>query len=138
MALVMNPYSKYVQNKVNVTSKGSLLIMVYDSAIRNLKEAKKHIDEKNLQKKGEAINIAYKAVSELLVSLDFNIGGDIPKNLSKIYNYILREITSSNIANDSQKLNVPLKILEDLRVTWLEVIKIENNKSSGSNAYQKA
>ncbi len=128
MALMANPYNKYVENKVNHTTKGNLLIMVYDSAIRNIKEAQLHMESNNIPKKAEAINVAYKAVSELLVSLDFNFGGDIPKNLSRIYNYILREITSSNVSNEASKLDAPLKILKDLKSTWLEVIKIENNK----------
>ncbi len=128
MAALTNPYNSYVKNKVNITNKGNLVIMLYDSAIRNVKEAQKHMEIKDFFKKAEAIDTAYVAVTELLKSLDFKIGGEIAKNLSKIYNYILREITASNITNDSKKLDSPLKILEDFRVTWLEVIKKESNK----------
>jgi len=129
MAALTNPYASYVNNKVNTCSKGQLLIMIFDSAIRNLKEAQVHMQSRNFPQKGQAIDIAFKAVSELLLSLDFEIGGDIAKNLSKIYNYILRQISLSNMANDPTKLDDALKILEDFRLTWLEVIKIEKDKN---------
>jgi flagellar protein FliS len=128
MAALTNPYNNYVNSKVNTTSKGNLLIMVYDSAIRNIKEAQVQMVEKDFSKKGLAIDTAYKAVSELLFSLNFEVGGEIAKNLSSIYNFILRQITASNISNDPTKLDAPLKILSDFKQTWLEVIKIENGK----------
>ncbi len=128
MAALTNPYNNYVDGKVNTTSKGSLLIMVYDSAIRNLKEAQVQMKAKDFSKKGEAVDIAFKAVSELLLSLNFDVGGDIATNLSKIYNFILRQISASNISNDPAKLEVPIRILDDFRGTWLEVIEIENRK----------
>lgn len=129
MATLSNPYNTYVNNKVNVTNKGNLLIMVYDSAIRNIKESQKHMKTKNFSEKGASIDLAFKAVSELLVSLDFQIGGEIASNLSRIYNYVLRQITAANLSNEPEKLDAPLKILEDLRSTWLEVIKLEGNKN---------
>lgn len=128
MAALTNPYNTYVNSKVNTSNKGNLVIMLYDSAIRNVKEAQKHIEDRDFFRKAEAIDTAYVAVSELLKSLDFKIGGEIAQNLSKIYNYILKEITSSNVSNDARKLDMPLKILEDFRVTWQEVIKKEMNK----------
>jgi len=133
MAALTNPYNNYIKGKLNTTSKGHLLIMVYDSAIRNLKEAQVHMQTKDIPKKGQAIDIAFKAVSELLLSLNFEVGGEIAKNLSSIYNFILREITGSNISNDSSKLDVPLKILKDFRETWLQVIDIEKKKSNSNS-----
>ncbi len=128
MAALTNPYNNYIKGKLDTVNKGSLLIMIYESAIRNLHEAKVQIEAKDYNKKGQAIDVAYKAVSELLLSLNFEIGGEIAKNLSKIYNFILREITAANIANDSSKLDVPLKILEDFKETWQQVIQKEQAK----------
>ena len=122
MAALTNPYNNYVKGKVDTASKGQLLLMIYDSAIRNVKEAQAQMVNKDFPKKGMAIDIAYKAVSELLLSLNFEVGGEIAGNLSKIYNYILRQITASNLSNEPGKLDMPLKILKDLRVTWQEVI----------------
>ena len=130
MAALTNPYQNYVNGKLNTTSKGNLLIMIYDSAIRNISEAQVQMKDKNPALKGVAIDIAYKAVSELLCSLNFDIGGEIAQNLSKIYQFILRQITMSNIYNDPNKLDVPLQILQDFRETWQEVIKIEKDKGN--------
>lgn len=128
MAALTNPYLNYVNGKLNTVNKGNLLIMIYDSAIRNIKEAQKQMKVKRFDKKGEAIDVAYKAVSELMLSLNFEIGGELAKNLSSIYNYILNKISESNITNDPSKLDDSLKILNDFRETWLQVIKVENSK----------
>lgn len=129
MAVLNNPYASYVNGKVNTASKGDLLIMIYDSAIRNIKEAQVQMKARNFPLKGQAVDVAFKAVSELMLSLNFEIGGEIARNLSNIYNFILRQITASNLSNDPQKLDVPLQILEDFRKTWLEVIDIERAKA---------
>lgn len=129
MAALTNPYSNYVNNKVNIASKGNLLIMIYDSAIRNMKEAQVQMVKKDFSKKGLAIDTAYKAVAELLLSLNFEIGGEISVNLSKLYNYVLRRITASNISNDPSKMDDSLEIISNLRETWLEVIEKEKNKA---------
>ena len=48
------------------------------------------------------------------------------RSLDKLYAYLLRQITLSNIKSDASALTVVLQILEDLRNTWMQVIEQED------------
>jgi len=127
-----NPYQQYLNNKAN-TNKAELMIIVYDFAITNLKKAQTYIGTNEYQKKGNAIDNSFKAVSELIFSLDKSTDNNtvlnISNNLEKIYNFILRSISSANINNDKEILNSPIHILTDIKDTWLKVIDINRNES---------
>ena len=78
-------------------------------------------------------------ISELMVALDFEKGGDIAKNLFSIYVYMNRELLNANINKDSEPLKRVKKLLMELREAWNEVAeksmeeKSTPSKGSGIN-----
>jgi flagellar protein FliS len=100
--------------------------MVYDAAIRFTREARRRIEEGDTVGKGVMIDKAYAAVAELRKTLNMEQGAEIARSLDKLYAYLLRQITLSNIKSDASALTVVLQILEDLRNTWMQVIEQED------------
>ena len=62
-------------------------------------------------------------VIELNNSLDFEVGGDIAKELSALYDYILHSSTQANIKISKEPLESCLKVLNTLYDGWAEAIK---------------
>ena len=60
---------------------------------------------------------------ELNNSLDFEVGGDIAKELSSLYDYILFSSTQANIKIDAEPLEGCLNVLTTLYEGWSEAIK---------------
>src|SRR5581483_9004655 len=101
---------------------------LYESCIKNCKHAITAIQKKDLAEKGKYILKMQDIVNELSLTLDHNVGGTISKELERLYNYIIEQLTEANIKNDPKPLEVSLKILETLYEGWVGAIA-QVNKS---------
>ncbi len=113
----------YKKTSVETASKEQILLMLYQAAIKNCKKAIEAIEQKNLAKKGEYIGKMQDIVVELSNSLDFEVGGDVAKELASLYDYILYSSTQANIKIDKTHLEGCLKVLNTLYDGWTEAIK---------------
>ncbi len=120
-------YGAYKKTAVSTASKEQILLMLYQAAIKNCKKAIEAIEAKDVAKKGEHIGKLQDIVIELNNSLDFEIGGDIAKELSSLYDYILFSSTQANIKIDVEPLEGCLKVLNTLYEGWQEAIKQVKN-----------
>jgi flagellar protein FliS len=60
-------------------------------------------------------------ITELMVSLDFDQGGEISKNLFALYTWFNRELLEANISQDVSRMVTVKNMLSDLRNTWNSV-----------------
>jgi len=97
--------------------------MLYQAAIKNCKKAIEAIEHKQIAKKGEYIGKLQDIVIELNNSLDFEVGGEIAKELSSLYDYMLFSSTQANIKIDAEPLHGCLNVLNTLYDGWSEAIK---------------
>ena len=124
----------YKKTSVNTASKEQVLLMLYQAAIRNCKKAIDAIDNKQIALKGEYIGKMQDIVIELNNSLDFEIGGDIAKELASLYDFILHSSSQANIKIDSEPLQACLNVLNTLYSGWSEAIKqLKSSESIPSN-----
>jgi flagellar protein FliS len=126
----------YKKTSVETASKEQILLMLYQAAIKNCKKAIEAIEQKNLAKKGEYIGKMQDIVVELSNSLDFELGGEIAKELASLYDYILYSSTQANIKIDKSHLEGCLKVLNTLYGGWSEAIK--NLKTAAQNGNSKS
>ena len=125
-----NAYQKYKNTSVQSASREKLLLMLYEGAIRFVKQAMKACDEKNIADRGMYIGRAYDIVLELNNTLDHEVGGDIARNLEQLYMFMTDQLTQANITGDKKYLEDVLKLLSTLHAGWKEAI--ENLKKSES------
>jgi flagellar protein FliS len=72
---------------------------------------------------------------ELSNSLDFEVGGEVAKELASLYDYILYSSTQANIKIDKGYLEGCLKVLNTLYDGWTEAIKnIKNQNNTTKSA----
>jgi flagellar protein FliS len=116
-------YGAYKKTSVNTASKEQVLLMLYQAAIKNCKKAIEAIEQKKIAAKGEYIGKLQDIVIELNNSLDFEVGGDIAKELSSLYDYILFSSSQANIKIDKEPLEGCLNVLNTLYAGWSEAIK---------------
>lgn len=113
----------YKKTSVETASKEQILLMLYQAAIKNCKKGIEAIEERNIPKKGEYIGKLQDIVVELSNSLDYEVGGDVAKELASLYDYILYASTQANIKIDKAQLEGCLKVLTTLYEGWAEAIK---------------
>ncbi len=125
-------YGAYKKTAVSTASKEQILLMLYQAAIKNCKKAIEAIEAKQIAQKGEYIGKLQDIVIELNNSLDFEVGGDIAKELSSLYDYMLFASTQANIKIDAEPLHGCLNVLNTLYEGWSEAIK--SLKAAGAPA----
>jgi flagellar protein FliS len=104
--------------------------MLYNEAVKRLDSALDLLERNNSGKKhpdrieqiSKSILKAQEIVTELMVSLDFDQGGEIARNLFALYTWFNQELLAANISQDPQRLSVVRNMLNDLRSAWKEVV----------------
>jgi len=113
----------YKKTSIQTASKEQILLMLYQAAIKNCKKAIESIEAKDVAKKGEFIGKFQDIIIELHNSLDFEVGGDVAKELSSLYDYMLYSSTQANLNIDKEPLEGVLGVLNTLYSGWSDAIK---------------
>jgi flagellar protein FliS len=125
-----NQISAYRETRIKTASQGQLIIELYNGAVKQLDSSLELIERNASGKKdpGRIENIS-KAIlktqdilTELMVSLDFDQGGIIAKNLFSLYTWFNKELLAANINQDAQRISSVRNMVNDLRSAWIEVI----------------
>ncbi|MDR3303778.1 MAG: flagellar export chaperone FliS [Treponema sp.] len=126
-----NALSAYRSTKVTTAGQGQLIIMLYDEVIKNLDQGLHLMRLSNIGRKrdpakieqiSKAILKAQEIITELIVSLDFDQGGDIAKSLFSLYTWFNQELLGGNIDKNPQRITAVREMVGDLRGAWSEVV----------------
>lgn len=120
---MLTPFNQYQNTQVSTSSPERLLVMLYDGAINFTRIALDRMEKKDVAGKGKFIGKAQAIVSELMNTLNHEVGGDISRRLEQLYIYIIDEYLTANIHNSPKALENALRILTVLRDTWVEAIE---------------
>lgn len=112
-------YNTYTQNNVGVESPEKLIQMMYEGILRFNMQAKRSINEGDIERRTYWINRSNAVFSELIVILDYS-QGDIAHYLSGLYTYQVRLLIEANIENNSEKLDEINRVMKGLLEAWRE------------------
>ena len=102
-----------------------LLLALYASAIRNVRQARDEIDSG--EKKAEellCLGKAYWIVEYFIDSLDFKVAPELCADLQSMYHSMMEKMTEAYTTMKSEPLIPVIRALEELRRTWSEAISI--------------
>jgi flagellar protein FliS len=124
-----NAISTYRETRVKTASQGQLVMMLYDETIKSLDRALELLgfdvggktNPGNIEKISKSILKAQEIITELIVSLDFEQGGDIAKNLFSLYTWFNKELFEANVKKDMRRLTSVRNQLNELRSAWAEI-----------------
>ncbi|MFC0414194.1 flagellar export chaperone FliS [Cytobacillus solani] len=119
-------YEAYQQNSVLTASPGELTLMLYNGCLKFLNQAKKAVQEKNIEAKHTNLSKAQNIISELMVTLNFDY--DIAKDMRKLYDYMNRRLIEANIKNDTDIISEVEELVTEFRDTWKEALIINRKK----------
>jgi len=114
----MKGIEAYQEAAVTTQSKGKLVVMLYDGAIKFLKMAIREIEANNPDEKGKYISKALDILFELNAVLDMEAGGEVATNLRNLYLFMGRHLTEANAKQDIGKIEDVIKLLEELNQGW--------------------
>jgi flagellar protein FliS len=115
------PVDAYQRTKVETVDPVRLVVMCYDAIVKDLQDAKKYHQERNIEAFYDKIRHAQDVITELLVGLDYEKGGDIAVNLGRIYNFVLRQLITVNTRTKPEYYDPLIRIMESLKEAWEQV-----------------
>ncbi|MFC5469706.1 flagellar export chaperone FliS [Cohnella suwonensis] len=127
--MASTPYQKYQQSSVQTASPAQLILLLYDGAIRFIKQGVDSMENRNIEKTNENLIKAQKVVNELVASLDHQYS--IAQNLAKIYEYILHLLITANLKKDTAPAVEALNYLVELKEAWSQAAKAPSSSISG-------
>jgi flagellar secretion chaperone FliS len=123
---IQNPYQSYQTNAVNTASPGELTLMLYNGCLKFINQARKAIEEKNIEQKNINLQKAQRIIQELMVTL--NMDYEVSKNMMAMYDYIHRRLIEANLKNDLDILSEVEGYVTEFRDTWKQVIQLNRQR----------
>jgi flagellar protein FliS len=118
-ATMKDAHLEYQANQVETADPRQLVIMLYDGAIRFLDKALINIQNfKKYDEVNQNILRAQDIITELMVSLDMEKGGEIANNLMSLYSFMKKEILNANIQKEGAGIRSVIKMLKELKSAW--------------------
>lgn len=125
-----NVVSAYRETRIKTASQGQLIIMLYDEAARQLDRGLDLLqanvsgkrDPGKIEAIGKTIVKTQEIITELMVSLDFEQGGDIAKNLFSLYTWFNKELLEANITWDIKRILTVRNMFNELRSAWADIV----------------
>ncbi len=113
----------YNENHASVESPVKLIEMLYEGVLRFNAQAKKAIEDKNIEKKVYWLDRSIAILNELRSILDFK-GGDIALYLDGLYEYQLKLLFDAMLENENKKLDECTNVFKGLLTAWRETTNV--------------
>ena len=138
-----NPYQdQYRQNQVLTATPQQLVLMLYDRALRDLKQTAEAIEAGDVDGVNKLLQHVEDILNELLLSLDIDLpmeeGGEIALNLGRMYDFYIVRCREANITKDPAIVAELQEQIGNLRQTWAEaMLKAKKEEKSGGDSDER-
>ncbi len=111
---------KYLETSIATASKEDLIVKIFDVLIIAAQQAYEKLtsDRDDITGIHKALLRAQRACSLLMGSLDMEIGGELSKNLFRVYEFWHHELVMANMQKDATRVERLLPYFRDYRDTW--------------------
>jgi flagellar protein FliS len=120
----MNPYAAQTQayrsNSVMTATPEQLVVMLYDGAVRFLRQAEVAMGEQAWVHAGERLSRGEAIIDELLATLNMD-AGEISNRLEGIYVFCKRCLIEARLERAPAKIAHVIRLMSDLREAWAHV-----------------
>jgi flagellar protein FliS len=108
----------YQKTAVNTVDQRKLILMLYDGAIKFLSHAVEKMGKNEVYEAHTHLIKGKSIIAELLASLNLEAGGDIARNLQRLYAYMFNELIDANLNKDPDRVQRVVHLLRELRTAW--------------------
>jgi flagellar protein FliS len=111
----------YRQTHVQSRSPLELIVMLYDGALRFLRETEDAMRRGDLIAKRDALSRVFAILSELQSTLNIEQGGETAASLDSLYTYMIHRLTEANLQLQPAPVQEVITLLSGLRDAWATV-----------------
>ena len=116
-----NLYAAYSESSMVGASPLQLVTRSYEGAIGAVQQAKQCFASGDVMGRSKAITKAVSILTELMISLDHQKGGEISTNLKRLYSYMQQRLLIAHAQKTAQPLVEIIGLLSNLLEAWKTV-----------------
>lgn len=133
-----NAHSTYQTVQITTTDRGRLLLMMYEGAIKFLKQSKAGLEEKDIAKFCRFLSKGQAIIAELMNTLDFEKGGTIARDLDRLYDFMMFYLSEANLYRDGERITKVIGLIETIYSAYREIIEGNKGDTPMSSADEAA
>lgn len=130
-----NAIAMYMAGNVTQADPAQIIVLLYEGAIYRIGQAIQEIEKQNTLASGIAIYRALAIIGELRKSLNLEEGGEVARNLDRLYLHMHEELVKGHLAKQAQPLERVRTLLSDLNSSWRQVaVQVKTIIDAGTGA----
>ncbi|MBN1866582.1 flagellar export chaperone FliS [Candidatus Sumerlaeota bacterium] len=114
-------YEKYARTDIETSDPRAVIVLLYEGGIRFLNEALSACRANRRLEVSNNVNRTLKIVQFLSNALNFEVGGEVAENLSRLYVYVRDTLLQANLMCDAEKIEEARNLFKILLDGWREV-----------------
>jgi len=116
-----NALNAYAQNAARIESPEKLVQMLFEGVLRFTAQAKKAIEDGDIEKKVYWLNRSIDIFAELINSLNYDKGGEIANYLNGLYSHQIYLLSTANLENSVEPIDTVITVTRGLIDAWKDV-----------------
>lgn len=129
---------QYLETSIATASKEDLIVKIFDILIVAATQGleKLNNDRNDIEGIHKALLRAQRALALLMGSLDMEIGGEISRNLFRVYEFWHHELVMANMQKDASRVARILPNFKDYREMWRQAVTEFKQQQYGEGVAQ--
>ena len=112
--------------------------MMYEGAIKFLKLSVVGLQEKDIPKFCRYLSKGQAIIAELMNTLDFEKGGEIARDLDRLYDFMLFYLSEANLYRDEARITKVIALIDTIYSAYREIIEGKQGDGAVSLAEEAA
>ncbi len=117
----MDGIAAYQEIGILTQTPGRLVVMLYDGALKALRQGIIAIEEKDFERKAKCFGKAIAIIHELNGALDMQVGGELADNLRRLYLFMIDRLNDASVTLDTRSIERVITLLDELNGAWKEI-----------------
>jgi flagellar protein FliS len=110
-----------VHGRVAAADPHQLVLMLMDGIMERMSVARASIERGDIAKKAQLLHSCITLLGELRGSLNITQGGALARNLSELYEYMMRQVLRANVDSNVEYIKEVISLLGEVRSAWLAI-----------------
>lgn len=113
--------NQYLMQQINGATPEHIMFMLLEGAQKFLLQAVAAIRRRDIATRARMVNRVSSIVEELAIRLDHEGGGELVVNLTRIYDWWLKELFDASQKNQAERLEVLERQIAEMKAAWAEL-----------------
>lgn len=124
-------FSSYQSVQIGTAGRERLLIMLYEGCIRFLEQGRTAVAAGRREEGHNALLRAQDIIAELMSTLDMEAGGQVARNLYRLYEYYTFLLVDANLHQNVAPIAEVIDHMQQLLDAWHQVIRQSASAQGG-------